>query len=311
MPCGDWRCSRCEGGPTRALFILFLFCSASRPLYNVTRIAIADARGDAGARITEMQQANQNFQARLKEKSASDSASTWGPVIAGRARFMPYFHWQWSWYPGGSFTLMLAGLLAFRLGIFQDPAGKRRTIMWLMFAGAVSFVIATWALPWRGSTLPPLTELAKSATPVRDTIVAIASSNFFQIPRDNWLAFTYIGIVLLLVARDPVWLRRLAPFAWNGRMALTNYMTQVAFLDFTFTPHGLGLTPSPGMIVPGAFALFTVQAILSRWWLARYRYGPLEWIWRCVTYWTVAPMRIAHPDGLVAPVTASGDAMAQ
>ena len=260
---------------TRALFVLFLVCSAAQPLYNLTRFAIADARGATAERVSEIKQSQQAFQSHLKEKNATDSSSSWGTVIAGRARFMPYFHWQWSWHPGGSFVLMLAGLLAFRLGIFQDPVGKRRTIMWLMFAGAASFVIATGVLPIRPAPPTALDDLAKSSTPLLDAITTVTLTNFFRLPRDNWLAFTYIGIVLLLVARDAAWLRRLAPFAWNGRMALTNYMTQVAFLDLTFTPHGLGLTPSAAMILPGAFALFLVQALISRWWLAHYRFGPL------------------------------------
>ena len=276
---------------TRALFILFIVCSASLPIYNITRMAIADARGRVPERVTEIQQANQRFQERRNEKEATEKSPNWRTVVAGRARFMPWFHWQWSWHPGGSFTLMLAGLLAFRLGIFQDPAGKRRTILWLMLAGAASFVIATWVLPLRAPA--SLDVLAKSTTPIRDMIVSIASSNFFRLPRDNWLAFTYIGIVLLLVARDAAWLRRLAPLAWTGRMALTNYMTQVAFLDFMFNAHGFDIIVPPAMILPWAFGLFAVQAVFSRWWLAHYRFGPLEWIWRCVTYWKVEPIRAA------------------
>ena len=38
--------------------------------------------------------------------------------------------------------------------------------------------------------------------------------------------------------------------------------------------------------------LFAVQAVFSRWWLGRYRYGPLEWVWRCVTYWRWEPNRM-------------------
>jgi uncharacterized protein len=290
---------------TKALFVLFLLCSASLPIYNVTRMAVANARGTVAERVTDIQQANQSFQARAKEKNDAGESPNWGTVIAARARFMPWFHWQWSWHPGGSFVLMLAGLLAFRLGIFQDPAATRRTIMWLMLAGAVSFVIATFVLPIRAGpqvNTGGLAQLATSTTPVQDMIGAITRTNFWRLPRDSWLAFTYMGVVLLLVAHDAAWLRRLAPFAWNGRMALTNYMTQVAFLDLTFTRHGLGLAPSPAMILPGAFALFIVQALFSRWWLARYRLGPLEWIWRCATYWRIEPNRRVSSNSAVVSV---------
>ena len=102
-----------------------------------------------------------------------------------------------------------------------------------------------------------------------------------------------MGVVLLLVARDRAWLRRLAPLAWTGRMALTNYMIQVAFLDLTFSKYGLGLEVRPLVGLTMAIALFAVDALFSRWWLARFRYGPLEWLWRSATYASWQPLRVA------------------
>jgi uncharacterized membrane protein YeiB len=40
----------------------------------------------------------------------------------------------------------------------------------------------------------------------------------------------------------------------------------------------------------------------SHFWLARFRFGPMEWLWRAITYWTIPPMRLASP--VVAPATA-------
>jgi uncharacterized protein len=102
-----------------------------------------------------------------------------------------------------------------------------------------------------------------------------------------------MGGILLLVARNPVWLERLAPFAWAGRMALTNYMMQVLLLDVCFTPHGLGWSVPPLLVPVVAVALFAAQAAFSRWWLARHPWGPLEWMWRSVTYWKRQPTRLS------------------
>ena len=114
----------------------------------------------------------------------------------------------------------------------------------------------------------------------------------FGLVRDMWLAFTYIGAVLLLVARDPGWLRRLAAFGWAGRMALTNYMLQIAILDLAFAKYALGLSVTPLVGMTAALALFLANAALSRWWLERFRYGPLEWLWRSFTLWGWQPWRI-------------------
>ena len=276
---------------TRSLFLLFLVCSVFRSANNVTRMAVAESQGRVAERVADLKAAGASFQrARLVHDSVGNSPR-WRTVVIDRIRFIPIFHRQWSWNPGGSFLLMLAGLLAFRLGIFQDPVRKRKTILMLMLAGATSFVVATWMLPWKGAPPMSLDALAKSATPTRDMAFSILSNNGFGIPRDAWLAFAYIGIVLLLVSYDRAWLRRLAPLAWNGRMALTNYMMQVMFLDLTFAPYGLGLKVTPRWIVIGAVGLFAVQAVISRWWLSRFEYGPLEWLWRSITYWRPARMR--------------------
>ena len=82
--------------------------------------------------------------------------------------------------------------------------------------------------------------------------------------------------------------RLLAPFAAVGRMALTNYLAQS--LIFGFVLFGVG----PGLALAGkigttailgvVIAFFALQVLISRWWLARYAYGPAEWVWRAFTY---------------------------
>jgi uncharacterized protein len=62
-------------------------------------------------------------------------------------------------------------------------------------------------------------------------------------------------------------------------------------LEVFFTPHGLGLKIPALLVFPAALALFAAQVAFSRWWLSRYRYGPLEWVWRCATNWNVPPLR--------------------
>jgi uncharacterized membrane protein YeiB len=46
---------------------------------------------------------------------------------------------------------------------------------------------------------------------------------------------------------------------------------------------------------PGCCRTVLAQVAMSRWWLSRFRMGPLEWIWRCVTYWRLQPLRIESP----------------
>jgi uncharacterized protein len=80
-------------------------------------------------------------------------------------------------------------------------------------------------------------------------------------------------------------------------------MMQVVLVDILFTPHGLGMSVSPLMVFGSALLLFGAQVVISRWWLMRFRSGPLEWLWRSVTYWKLQPLRLAGPA--TSPVVAS------
>jgi uncharacterized protein len=111
-----------------------------------------------------------------------------------------------------------------------------------------------------------------------------------------WLTFTYMGIVLLLVARNPVWLKRLSFFGWAGRMALTNYMLQIVLLDLLFSKYAFGVSLRPIAGAGAAIALFLLDSAISRWWLTRHRYGPLEWLWRSATYARWQPWHVVPAD---------------
>jgi uncharacterized protein len=80
-----------------------------------------------------------------------------------------------------------------------------------------------------------------------------------------------------------------------GRMALTNYLGQSVVCTLVFYHYGLGYFERlpRAWQVPFAIALFAVQVLLSRWWLAHFRFGPLEWLWRAATYLRWPPMRRA------------------
>jgi uncharacterized protein len=75
-------------------------------------------------------------------------------------------------------------------------------------------------------------------------------------------------------------------------MALTNYMIQVAVLDCLASGYGMGLKLRPYHYVVAAILLFSTEVALSTLWLAGFRFGPLEWIWRTITYARRQPLRL-------------------
>jgi uncharacterized protein len=91
------------------------------------------------------------------------------------------------------------------------------------------------------------------------------------------------------------WRARLDPQAPAGRMALTNYLTHTIVALTVFYGIGFGLMGRLGpvwwplMVV----AMISAQVAFSRWWLARFAFGPMEWIWRQATYGRRLPIRRA------------------
>lgn len=82
------------------------------------------------------------------------------------------------------------------------------------------------------------------------------------------------------------WHRHLRVLAPMGRMALTQYILQSLVCTWLFYGYGLGAfeTLPRAWQVPFALALFAVQVLLSHLWLKHFRFGPLEWVWRAMTY---------------------------
>ena len=106
------------------------------------------------------------------------------------------------------------------------------------------------------------------------------------------LALGY-GAGLVVLMQGAVGRRLLSGLGDVGRMALTNYLTQSLIYLFVFYGFGLGLMRYGGALTCLAIAVVTfgLQIAFSRWWLARFRFGPLEWLWRSATYGRWQPFR--------------------
>ena len=106
------------------------------------------------------------------------------------------------------------------------------------------------------------------------------------------MAAAYIALVMLIVHSGFLQgvQNRLAAV---GRMAFTNYIMHSVLCTLIFYGAGLGLFGSVerwGQVLI-VLAIWAVQLILSPLWLSHFRFGPLEWLWRSLTYWRIQPFR--------------------
>jgi uncharacterized protein len=102
----------------------------------------------------------------------------------------------------------------------------------------------------------------------------------------------YVSSFVLLYAKGKAngAVKLLAPV---GRMALTNYLMQSLITAILFLGWGFGLFGKielwQGIVL--TVAIFTLQIPFSKWWLSRFRFGPMEWLWRSLTYGKIQPMK--------------------
>ncbi|MDE7421892.1 MAG: DUF418 domain-containing protein [Muribaculaceae bacterium] len=104
-------------------------------------------------------------------------------------------------------------------------------------------------------------------------------------------AFGYIGAIGLLYLKNKdasCW----KILAYPGRMALTNYIGQSLLGMLIYYGTGLGFGANTGLIYVELIVLcvFTFQICFSALWLRYFRFGPLEWLWRCLTYLRLFPL---------------------
>jgi len=184
--------------------------------------------------------------------------------------------------PDTNLALFCLGLLAVRLRIPDEPLRHRRIIAAFMAYGAVS-----WAAHWLLFRDLPELPVPGTAGPLSEGLGLLL---------DQWLCLTYIGAVVLLLAGRPVWTERLRIVGCTGRMALSNYMFQIVVLDALASGYGWKLRLRPVAYVFAAVLLFAVEAAFSSAWLSRFRFGPLEWLWRTLTYARVQSLRRVEPN---------------
>ncbi len=192
--------------------------------------------------------------------------------------------WQMGTLPIASFWILglfLIGGALLRSGVMANPGAHDRALRGMRNFG-LPLGFATMATStWLGTAAPDEQLSLREAVQV---VLFLAASLV--------LALAY-GATLMLALSGSMGRRLQGWFAPAGRMALSNYLMQSVIGTLVFYHYGLGLWGQVGRAwqVIGVVAVFVLQVLASRWWLARFRYGPAEWAWRCITYWHVVPIR--------------------
>ncbi|WP_336985787.1 DUF418 domain-containing protein [Altererythrobacter aquiaggeris] len=176
-------------------------------------------------------------------------------------------------------ALILMGMALYRYGFFNgtlDPVKMKRW-GWTGVIGGMLFTapIALWT--------------AASGFPFFQ--VMFAFQGLLGLPA----IFMSIGLMALFALWAPTATQTALGqrFVAAGRMAFTNYLGTSIILLPVFHGWGLGLFGELHRLelFGVVLAVWVLMLLWSKWWLDRFRYGPLEWLWRCMTYLKVFPLK--------------------
>jgi uncharacterized protein len=176
-----------------------------------------------------------------------------------------------------TFGLFLLGLCAGRMEIFRDSEAHRAFFRRLM---------------WGAGAVATATTLIMVFRPVGFQVNSPADlmASFSRTVQQASLSAFYVAVVALLYWRNPArgLLARLAPV---GKMGLTVYLTQTMFGVLLFYGFGFGMVGEIGVAPAVALGIlfFVAQVLVARWWMSVFSMGPVEWLWRSLTYFRLQP----------------------
>ena len=214
-------------------------------------------------------------------------------VVAFQAPMVAHYE---SWFQYRYFfdvwSLMLIGMALFKLGLLH-LGHPRGAYVWMVVVGygiglTVNFFEVRHLLTYHFHTL-----------------ARVQAEVSYDLGRLTMTA-GHVGLLMLFCNAGILgWLQR--RLAAVGQMALTNYVTHSIVCMLVFRSFGFGLYGhlSRHQLYYVVFAIWAVQLVISPIWLANFRFGPLEWLWRTLTYGVRQPMRrvasAGNGDALVAP----------
>lgn len=260
--------------------LLLLPLLLNSALFGLAFLARATPEGAAMVDAALAEQQAQLSAAAAQADQAYASGS-YLQVTAQRARDMQLVFATWPFMAFNVLAMMVLGVYAAQRDLANEAQGSphwlRRLWRWSLAIGVIGNLLYVVAGDLASRSVPSPQLLASL---VGQTVGAPALSIFYM-----------TSIARL---QDPAWQARLAPLASVGRMAISNYLLQTIICTTLFYGYGLGLYgrvgPAAGVLL--TVAIYAAQVPLSVWWLRRFRFGPVEWLWRTLSYGRRQPMRL-------------------
>lgn len=264
-----------------SVFFLVLPIVINTALFGL--VALAGMTPEAAAQLERNFAASAvTYQALAEQSLRVYAQGTFTEILAQRVQDFQFVVLRYLFNGNGPhiFASFLFGLFVGRRGWFQGlPAYRSRIRTLLWWSLVVGIVANAWLV------------IAETLShPTRPSAMGILKAASFAVGAPA-LSSCYVSAIVLLVQHER-WRQRFAPLAAVGRLALSNYLGQSLLCTLIFYSYGLGLYGTVGPAVGLAFTvgIWLLQLVLSAWWVERFRFGPVEWVWRSLTYLKRQPM---------------------
>jgi uncharacterized protein len=207
-------------------------------------------------------------------------------ITRQRVQDMSFIYFSWPFMAFNLLAMMLLGLYAGAQRIYDGIPHCvpliRRLWIWGLIVGVIGNLVYVIA-----------GQVSNRSDPSPQLILALIGQTFGA----PALSIFYMTSLVLLT-QAARWERRLQPLANVGRMAISNYLLQTLICTTLFYGYGFGLYGQVGAAagVLLTIAIYALQVPLSVWWLRHFRFGPVEWLWRSLTYGQHQPMRYPPAD---------------
>jgi uncharacterized protein len=248
----------------------------------------AVAAAQAGRKLTEAEQdAKRTYEDHLKESrpdaaALKKDAEEWQgnplTVIQARAKIAYRFHQEPYYFGWDVWSMMFLGMGLYRLGLFNASTGTLAKVLLAGYGVGIPLNTFTGWLILNSNFDPVMHSWAGSSYDLGRLSVALG----------------HLSLVVLLWRKQ--WLSPVTrALAAVGQTAFSNYILHSVLTAFIFTGYGFKLYAKLQRIELYwvVLALWTISLIVSPIWLRHYRFGPMEWCWRSLTYWKKQPMRLA------------------
>ena len=194
-------------------------------------------------------------------------------IIQVRQSLWVYRLWIWD-----VFSMVLLGMAFFKNGIFKAEKSNRYYLLMMLAGYLVGISVNYWETSY----------LLDHNFSVRSFFLTDITHELGRVPT----TIGHIGFIMLFIKSGtlPFLQRSLAAV---GQMAFSNYIMHTIICITIFMGFGFGMWGKfqRHELYYIVFSIWIFQLILSPLWLKYFRFGPLEWLWRSLTYWKIQPFK--------------------